>query len=178
MTFPLADSKTLGYDQTVVDAFLDRARQAFQGVDTSLTSSDIRSAAFPLVKGGYAPAEVDSAVERLEDTFAERERESRINEIGIDQWNAEARELAQEILNRIGRAKGRRFRRAGLVAYGYSIADVDAFADRVHNFFTAGEHLSRSEVRTVTFRPQLRGYDESQVDAVLDELVRVMLAVR
>lgn len=178
MTFPLADAKTLGYDQAAVDAFLDRARQAFQGVDLSLTSADIRSAAFPLVKGGYVPSDVDAAVERLEDTFAEREREARINEIGLDNWNAEARELAQEILNRIGRAKGRRFRRTGFFSYGYSIADVDAFADRVHDFFTAGAHLSRSEVREITFRPQLRGYDESQVDVVLDELIRVMLAVR
>jgi DivIVA domain-containing protein len=178
VTFPLADPKSLGYDQAIVDAFLDRARQAFQGTDTSLTSADLRSVAFPLVKGGYTPADVDSAVERLEDTFAERERDARIAEVGIDAWNAEARELAQEILNRIGRAKGRRFRRAGLVSYGYNVADVDAFADRVHDFFTAGAHLSRSEVRATVFRPQLRGYDESQVDFLLDELVRVMLAVR
>lgn len=178
MTFPLANSKTLGYDQAAVDAFLERARQAFQGMDPSLTSAEMRSVTFPMVKGGYVPAEVDSAVERLEDTFAERERESRIAEVGIDRWNAEARELAQEILNRIGRAKGRRFRRAGLVSYGYNVAEVDAFADRVHDFFTAGAHLSRSEVRTIVFRPQLRGYDESQVDFLLDELVRVMLAVR
>ncbi|MEN9740689.1 MAG: hypothetical protein RLZ72_955 [Actinomycetota bacterium] len=168
----------MGYDQAAVDAFLDRARQAFQGIDTSLTSADLRSAAFPLVKGGYVTAEVDSAVDRLEDTFADREREAEVNRVGIDAWNAEARERAQEILNRIGRAKKRRFRRAGIFAYGYSVADVDAFADRVHDFFTAGAHLSRSEVRSVTFRPQLRGYDEQQVDILLDELVRVMLAVR
>lgn len=178
MTFPLADPKSLGYDQAAVDAFLERARQAFQGTDTSLTSADLRSAAFPLVKGGYATAEVDSAVDRLEDTFAERERDARVQEIGIDRWNAEARELAQEILNRIARAKGRRFRRAGVFAYGYSVADVDAFTDRVHDFFTAGAPLSRSEARSIVFRPQLRGYDESQVDFLLDELVRVMLAVR
>jgi DivIVA domain-containing protein len=178
VTFPLADSKTLGYDQAQVDAFLDRARDAFQGNDTSLTSADLRAAAFPLVKGGYATAEVDAAVDRLEDTFAERERDARINEIGIDVWNAEARELAQEILNRIGRAKGRRFRRANLFTYGYNVVEVDAFANRIHDFFTAGEHLSRSEVRAIVFRPQLGGYDESQVDFLLDELVRVMLAVR
>lgn len=58
------------------------------------------------------------------------------------------------------------------------MVEVDAFANRIHDFFTAGEHLSRSEVRTVVFRPQLGGYDESQVDFLLDELVRVMLAVR
>lgn len=178
MTFPLADSKSLGYDQSAVDAFLDRARQAFQGTDTSLTSSDLRAAAFPLVKGGYLPTEVDSAVDRLEDTFADREREVQIAQIGLDRWNAEARESAQEILNRIGRAAKRRFRRSGLLSYGYSVADVDAFADRIHDFFTAGAHLSRSEVRSIVFRPQLRGYDESQVDFLLDELVRVMLAVK
>ena len=178
MTFPLADNKTLGYDPAAVDGFLDRARQAFQGTDSSLTSGELRSAVFPTVKGGYSFAEVDSAVERLEDTFAERERDARIAEVGNDTWNAEARELAQEILNRLGRARKRRFRRAGLVSYGYNVADVDAFADRVLEFFTAGAHLSRSEVRGITFRPQLRGYDESQVDFVLDELVRVMLAVR
>ena len=178
MTFPFADKKTLGYEQSSVDAFLDRARQAFQGTDASLTSEDLRSAAFPLVKGGYALAEVDSAVERLEDTFADRERDARINEVGIDAWNAGARELAQEILNRIGRAKGRRFRRTNIFTYGYNVVDVDAFANRIHDFFTAGEHLSRSEVRAIVFRPQLGGYDESQVDFLLDELIRVMLAVR
>lgn len=178
MTFPLADPKQLGYDQSAVDVFLDRARQAFQGTDTSLTSADLRTVVFPLVKGGYVPAEVDSAVERLEDTFAEREREARVREVGIDQWNAEARELAQEILNRVGRARRRRFRRSGPFAYGYNVDDVDAFADRIHDFFTAGAQLSRSEVRSIVFRPQLRGYDESQVDFLLDELVRVMLAVR
>ena len=178
MTFPLADPKSLGYETAAVDAFLDRARAAFQGTDGSLTSADLRSAAFPLVKGGYLPSEVDVAVDRLEDTFAERERDARVAEVGVDAWNAEARELAQEILNRIARAKGRRFRRSGLFGYGYNVADVDAFTDRVHDFFTAGAHLSRSEVRATVFRPQLRGYDESQVDFLLDELVRVMLAVR
>lgn len=178
MTFPLATPKALGYEQAAVDAFLERARQAFQGTDSSLTSAELRTVTFPMVKGGYLPAEVDSAVERLEDTFAEREREARISEVGLERWNAEARELAQEILNRIGRAKGRRFRRAGIVSYGYNVADVDAFADRVHDFFTAGAQLSRSEVRTIVFRPQIRGYDESQVDFLLDELIRVMLAVR
>lgn len=178
MTFPSVDAKTLGYDQTVVDEFLGRAREAFNGQDPTLSSAELRRVAFPLVNGGYATAEVDASIERIEETFADRERDARVAEIGRDQWNAEARELAQEILNRIGRPESRRFRRAGLFSYGYSIAEVDAFADRVHDFFTAGQQLSRYEVRTVAFTPQLRGYDESQVDFLLDELIRVMLAVR
>jgi DivIVA domain-containing protein len=52
------------------------------------------------------------------------------------------------------------------------------FTDRVLSFFTAGDELSRADVRNATFRPQLLGYSEPHVDALLDELVRVMLAVR
>ena len=55
---------------------------------------------------------------------------------------------------------------------------VDAFADRVVGFFQHGQPLSRAEVRGAGFRAQLRGYTEAQVDAVLDDLVRVMLAVK
>ena len=178
MTFPLAESKSLGYDQGVVDSFLASAREAFQSGDTSVTSANVRSVVFPLVTSGYAPAEVDAAIDRLEDTFAERERDARIAEIGIDAWNAETRATAQEILNRIARAKGARFRRSGWFVYGYSVAEVDSFTQRIHDYFTEGGNLSRNDVRATVFRPQLRGYDEAQVDFLLDELVRVMLAVR
>jgi DivIVA domain-containing protein len=178
VTFPLTDAKTLGYEPEAVDSFLERAREAFQGSDSSLTSADVRNAAFPLTKAGYDTTEVDTAIDRLEDSFADRERDARVAEIGQDAWNAEARESAQDIVNRAGRPRGRRFRRGSLFTYGYNTADVDEFADRILSYFTAGEPLTRADVRNVTFRPQLRGYSEPQVDAVLDELVRVMLAVR
>ena len=178
MTFPLAAPKSLGYDQGVVDSFLASAREAFQSGDTTVTSASVRSVVFPLVKSGYAPADVDAAIDRLEDTFAERERDARIALVGIDAWNAEAREIAQDILNRIARPKGTRFRRSGLFAYGYNVSDVDAFTQQIHGYFTEGGNLSRNDVRATVFRPQLRGYDEAQVDFLLDELVRVMLAVR
>ena len=178
MTFPQTDSKTLGYDREAVDAFLERARNAFQGTDESVTSADVRVVAFPLTKGGYVTDDVDTAVERLEDSFADRERDARIASIGQEAWDSEARESAQEILNRIGRPRGKRFRRGNFFAYGYNTKDVDEFTDRVLAFFIAGDELSRADVRNATFRPQLRGYAEPHVDALLDELVRVMLAVR
>jgi DivIVA domain-containing protein len=178
VTFPLTDAKTLGYDPEAVDSFLERAREAFQGTEQALTNADLRAAAFPLKKGGYVTSEIDTAIERLEDTFADRERDERIAAVGQDAWNAQARESAQDILNRIGRPRGRRFRRSNLFTYGYNTTEVDEFTDQVLSFFTAGEPLSRADVRNVTFRPQLRGYAEPQVDALLDELVRVMLAVR
>jgi len=178
VTFPLTDAKTLGYDPEAVDSFLERARVAFEGSDSSMTSSDVRSVAFAMKKGGYVTTDVDTAVERLEDSFADRERDVRVADVGQDAWNAEARESAQDIVNRTGRPRGRRFRRGSLFTYGYNTTDVDEFTDRILSYFTAGEPLTRADVRNVTFRPQLRGYSEPQVDAVLDELVRVMLAVR
>jgi DivIVA domain-containing protein len=38
--------------------------------------------------------------------------------------------------------------------------------------------MSVDEVRTVVFRPARGGYDESQVDYLLDAVVAVMLAVK
>ena len=173
-TFPLVTAPTLGYDVAAVDDFIARA----QAGDSSLTSADIRWAAFPLTKGGYAIADVDGALERLEDTVADHERRELVNRVGVDGANAEARAVAQEILNRIAREPRKRFRTAPLFTYGYNRADVDAFTDVVRAFYNDGGLLSRADVRGVTFRPQLGGYDEAQVDFLLDELLRVLLAAR
>ena len=54
---------------------------------------------------------------------------------------------------------------------------MDAFAERVNAFLTTGEPLSVADVRSVTFRPGRGGYDEAQVDAVLDALVELLLAL-
>ncbi|PTW90517.1 DivIVA domain-containing protein [Microbacteriaceae bacterium MWH-Ta3] len=178
MSFARAGKKTIGYDPEAVDAFLHTARLAFQGEGEPLTSQAVRTVSFDTVKGGYVIAEVDAAIERLEDAFADRERDEQIAVMGLDAWNVQARAIAQEILNRAARDEGRKFVRTSFLTYGYHTDDVDAFADRVVGFFQHGQPLSRSEVRGVGFRAQLRGYTESQVDAMLDELVRVMLAVK
>lgn len=178
MSFTRAEKKTVGYDPEAVDAFLHTARLAFQGEGEELTSHAIRTTSFDTTKGGYVIAEVDAAIERLEDAFAERERDEHIAAVGLEAWNAQARSIAQEILNRAARDEGRKFSRTSVLTYGYHTDDVDAFADRIVGFFQHGQPLSRSEVRGTGFRAQLRGYTESQVDALLDELVRVMLAVK
>jgi len=163
-----------GYDVAAVDEFIARAQTG----ESSLSSNDIRSAAFPVVKGGYSPVEVDAALERLEDAVAEHEHSELISRLGADGATAEARALAQEILNRVAREPRRRFRAAPLFTYGYNRTDVDEFTDRIRAFYNDGGLLSRADVRGVTFRPQLGGYDEGQVDLLLAELVRVMLAAR
>jgi len=163
-----------GYDVAAVDEFIARA----QAGELPLSSNDIRAAAFPVVKGGYSTVEVDAALERLEDTVADHEHRQRIDRSGVDGATAEARALAQDILNRVAREPRRRFRAAPLFTYGYNRTDVDEFTDRIRAFYKDGGVLSRADVRGVTFRPALGGYDEVQVDLLLAELVRVMLAAR
>ena len=127
---------------------------------------------------GYSVGDVDAALDRLEETVADHERRDLTNRLGVDGATAEARAIAQEILNRVAREPRKSFRTAPFLTYGYHRADVDAFADRIREFYNDGGLLSRTEVRGVTFRPQVGGYDEAQVDALLDALARVMLAAR
>ncbi len=174
MTFSLVQAPARGYDVVAVDAFVARA----QADGSSVSSADIRATTFPVVKGGYSTVEVDEALERFEDTIAEYEIANLISRIGAEGATAEVRALAQEILNRIVREPGKRFRAAPIFTYGYNRSDVDEFTDRVRAFYLDRSLLSRSDVRGATFRPQLGGYHEGQVDVLLDELVRVMLAAK
>jgi DivIVA domain-containing protein len=55
---------------------------------------------------------------------------------------------------------------------------VDAFGDRLSDYFLKATPMSVDEVRQVAFRPKKGGYSEAQVDYFLDSVVAVMLAVR
>ena len=66
----------------------------------------------------------------------------------------------------------------GFLATGYKTRDVDDFTDRLIDYFQNGKAMSVDEVRTIAFRPVRGGYDEAQVDFLLDTVVTVMLAVR
>jgi len=65
-----------------------------------------------------------------------------------------------------------------VLSTGYHPKDVDAFAKRLGGYFREGKPLSLTEVRSIVFRPKHGGYREAQVDALLDAVVEVMLAVR
>ena len=167
-------SPKTGYSVSAVDAFIARA----QGGESSLTSSEIRWASFPIVKGGYSVSDVDTALERLEISAIDQERRELTNRLGADGATNEARTRAQDILNRVAREPKKRFRTAAPFTYGYNKEDVDDFCDRVRAFYNDGGLLTHADVRGVTFRPRVGGYDEAQVDFLLDELVQVMLAAR
>ena len=179
-SFPPAPRGKKGYDRAQVDAFLAEARAAFERAEgaAELTAESIRCATFSLKRKGYATPYVDAALERLEDVFAERAKAEWIAEQGESEWIESARQTAQEIVNRLARPKGKRFTHAGWVTLGYRMSEVDAFSDKLMRYFTEGLALTPADVRTVVFSAQRGGYREEQVDALLDAVVEVMLAVR
>ncbi len=178
-TFPRV-SKGRGYDTAEVEDFLEDARRAYGAPieQAGLSAARIRTTAFSMKRGGYDPAAVDAALERLEDAFATRERQSAIDRTGDQAWYQQARALAQTVLDRISRPRGSRFRRMSWFGTGYSVREVDGFTDRIRRFFQTGAPMTADDIRQVAFHPQRGGYTEAQVDAVLDATVQVMLAVR
>ncbi len=180
-TFPRSRKSRLGYNVDQVEDFLEEARRAYtadRGELSVVNSATIRTTAFQMQKGGYSTTHVDAALERLEDAFAARERERAMAEQGDAAWYAKARSSAQAILDRLARDKGHRFSRVGPFTTGYDPKDVDAFADRLVGYFQHGKPMSVDQVRTIVFRSKKRGYNETQVDLLLDAVIDVMLAVR
>ncbi|GAA3647397.1 DivIVA domain-containing protein [Microbacterium marinilacus] len=181
--FPLAQGREKGYDRDAVDGFLARARHVFEedGVAPAgdeLDARAVRETAFPLRRGGYQIAAVDAALGRVEDAFAAREREQAIAAMGPEAWVERARADAQVVLDRMSRARGERFDRVGPFAYGYASSEVDLVTDRLTRYFESGDPVTVEQVRAAAFRSVRGGYREEQVDALLDAVVDVMLAVR
>jgi len=179
-TFPRTRKSRRGYNVDEVEEFLEDARRAYSSDGpVVVTAESIRTIAFGMQKGGYSTTHVDAALERLEDAFATRERDRVFAQTGGDaQWYGQARSTAQQVLDRLARPSGARFKRVGPLTRGYNVKEVDAFADRLVDYFQHGKPMSVEEVRTVAFRATKRGYNETQVDLLLDAVIGVMLAVR
>jgi DivIVA domain-containing protein len=181
-TFPRTRRSQRGYNVGEVEDFLQEARTAYSapaGSPSVVNAKTIRTTAFGLERGGYSTTHVDAALERLEDAFATRERERAFAAPGGDAaWYTQARSTAQVLLNRLDRPVGKRFARVGALSQGYNPRDVDAFGDRLADYFQRGKAMSVDEVRTVVFRSSRGGYNETQVDLVLDTVISVMLAVK
>lgn len=177
--FPDAPKGSPGYVQAEVTEFLDRAKRVYEGHEEGITSSDIRQKVFSLTPdGGFDTHAVDQALWRLEEAFAKRERGGATEQLGEAGFYKNIRQQAQEILDRVARPAREKFRRSSLVHPGYNVKDVDQFCDRLVSYFQGSEALSVATVRNQKFRTQWGGYDEIQVDRVLDETVSVILAVR
>jgi DivIVA domain-containing protein len=181
-TFPRARASRPGYNVDQVEDFLEDARKAYSAEPSAhsvVTAEIIRRMAFDMQKGGYSTSHVDAALERLEDAFAGRERDRAFAPAGGDTvWYAGARGSAQVILDRLARPAHERFHRVGRLSRGYDVNHVDAFAERLVDYFQHGKPMSIDEVRLVAFPVARHGYSESQVDCLIDDVVDVMLAVR
>jgi DivIVA domain-containing protein len=176
--FPLTAGRTRGYHPAAVDTFLASARASFERGDDALSASDVRVASFPLVKNGYAVAEVDAAMGRIEDAFAARLRDRTVRAEGASVWVERARDEAQVILDHLARPKHHKFARVGWLGFGYRAEEVDHVARRIVRYLRDGDDLSVEQLRSAAFRMQRGGYREEQVDALLDATIEVMLAVR
>lgn len=177
--FPVAAKGVPGYDPEQVTEFLERARRVFEDQESGLSAADIRGTVFRLVnKNGFATSVVDEALWRLEEAFADKERQSATVELGQEVYYQEVRERAQEVLDRAARPPRERFRVVSKIRPGYHPGDVDDLCAEIAAYFQQQTPLSVTRVRQATFRTTLGGYDEAQVDALLNETVSVMLAVR
>ena len=179
-SFPYAVGGELGYSPQQVDRLLERARATYDRVPQNdpLTAAELRSTAFTVKRGGYSARYVDSAIDRLEEVFFDRERTERMRQIGEEAWWAEIGKLLSEVRGRLNREKGKRFRRRSLFASGYRRAQVDAYLDRVSATLAGTDSLTAADVRTAVFHAQLGGYAEDQVDALLDAVVEILLAAK
>jgi DivIVA domain-containing protein len=172
-----------GYNAKQVDEFMQRARVSFESPQSAarpVGSADVRAVSFDPVKGGYAAAGVDAALDRLEDALARRERDELVAESGEEAWLREIGRLAGVLRGRLHRPDGQRFRRpAKSKARSYNTTDVDDLCYELIGYLEEDKPLSVDNVRRAVFRPALGqdGYEENQVDAFLDRVVELMAAI-
>ncbi|MHA7276537.1 DivIVA domain-containing protein [Arthrobacter sp. HLT1-21] len=181
--FARVGRREYGYNLRQVDSFLTRAREFYNTEDLTggpVSSIDVRSMAFDPAKGGYEPQAVDAALDRLEDVFAQRERDRLISAKGEDVWLMQIGRSSAVLRSRLHREPGERFRRpTRRKAASYNVDDVDTLCNELLAYFESDAPLSVDVVRRSVFRDAVgaEGYEETQVDAFMDRVVELMAAI-
>lgn len=171
-TFKKVPKGKPGYAPAEVDAFIVRARDQYNNLSAQILDwRDITAQKFSLAKGGYDMAAVDQAIEKLQDTFAERELSRKTNPFAPSLSGSILTELRILLLGRTSRPKNKRFEKSGVVGLGYSRKEVDALLTIVHEYLEGDESLTLADVRGLSFKVTRGGYIESQVDAFIERLV-------
>ncbi|MET4060008.1 DivIVA domain-containing protein [Arthrobacter sp. UYP6] len=181
--FERVGRREYGYNTRQVDEFLAKARSYYNGDSPeakAITSRSVRSMAFDPAKAGYEPQAVDAALDRLEDVFAQRERDQLIQDKGEEAWLLQIGRTSAVLRGRLHRKPGERFRRPSKRNVpSYNVEDVDALCNELLGYFENDKPLSVDVVRRAVFReakgPQ--GYEETQVDAFLDRVVELMASI-
>lgn len=178
-----ADARVVGYSVEEVDAYTTSLMEDYQvlisGGDTSQisTSRSIRAKMFNSEPGGYVLADVDAMMERVEDIYAETERDLYIDTYGEETWLKAVAELRDLLLGRISRPPGERFRRPSRrLTKGYYVKDVDAFCRRMMLHMQGKEKLTVDEIRRTVFTSATgaMSYEESQIDAFMDRCIEYL----
>jgi len=178
--FPRAGRLHRGYHRKQVDEFVNHVELALGGAMPPPSAAEVREAGFELVRGGYATAEVDRALDAVEQRVLVAQAAGRRGRSDPDNEVAFLKgELTAPYMQRFPRARGLR--------RGYDIDDVDAFIDQVLVTLDvrdpiAGDpndsRISVDMVRSAPFRSCRGGYREDAVDQMLDRVVELFLVLR
>lgn len=176
--FSRVGSMRRGYNGAQVDSFLAEARQAYEGSAGVMDASQVMNMVFADERGGYKRREVDATLDRLVSAFVAKDRAEYVARNGQQAWFDKAADLAVTLYPRLLRPTNERFAEP-VKASGYKKSDVDQFLDRVAAFFNDGAELNAEDVRSACFRSarSSKAYDERIVDAYLNRVLLVMLAV-
>ncbi len=172
--FENVGKRKLGYAPEEVDAFIVLARDQYNNLSSRILDwRGITTQKFTMVKGGYDPAAVDSAIDKLQDSFAERELNRDLNS-GASLSGTSLADLRTLLLGRVHRPNNRRFSRMGVAGVGYSRQEVDVLMLLIQEFLEGQESLFIDQVRSITFKVKRGGYVESQVDSYIERLVEYL----
>ena len=93
--FPRVGALQQGYRVEQVDRYFEIAHEIYDaGELEEMDSEGVRTVAFDVVRGGYQPDAVDSALDRLEAAFLQRRRADFVAERGRKAWMEEVAQLA------------------------------------------------------------------------------------
>ena len=138
------------------------------------TVSSLREIRFDLQKNGYLITAVDSAIEKLEDIFAQRELEQKLITLGYGEFVQELNALKELLTSRISRKKGHKFDRRRWPNQGYSVKQVDQLCSQLATHLAGTLLVSAKDVRLSVFKTKRGGYAEHQVDAFIDKFVELI----
>ncbi|OKL47188.1 hypothetical protein BSR29_06090 [Boudabousia liubingyangii] len=177
--FSRVGSLRKGYSVAEVDAFLEEARAAYEGDSTEVDANTVLEKVFKEERGGYSRVEVDTTLDRLIAAFVKRDRADFVNRNGQQAWLDFVAERAATLYPRLLAEAGQRFPSPKRGYPGYRRSEVDEFMNVISAFFNDGSDLTANDVRTVVFRSARgsKAYDEAVVDAYLNRVLEVMLAV-
>ncbi len=173
--FPTVSAKEMGYDPGQVDAVINQARVQFAEPSSNIIDAKkLRTVQFALVAGGYQVEAVDAGLDRLDDAFAQRERDRLATSFGATEAFDEIDKIRKLIKGRVRRPNGKKLARTGFFTKGYSVKQVDAFLNTVGLRLSGKTELTIADLRNVTFKPKWGGYVENQVDALIDKTVEYL----